>query len=327
MVLGRDAGRRPLGMLLALVVVVAGLAGVAVQSAGATHEPWGFYRISTVVGPGDLISPYGLAPERPWRAGDQSGIDDGIDACAQDFNPERFRSELLDSAGARVGGPWGAGNPPYVPSGLAPGTYTYRLDCAPGGHPVFACAPLQIQATPRGPGGDRERGVEPGDPLVRSRCPVSAGGVVFVAAISARALLDGVWGTLFPAGTPGSATATSTTTTTRPTPAAPGADPSADTSAPTVGVSAEPSLIGNAGCAPDTATVTWSSSDDVGVGSVTVSWSGAGGSGSTTGGPSGSVAIGPFPDNNSTVVVTAVARDAAGNTGSASTSVSVQCPG
>lgn len=112
-----------------------------------------------------------------------------------------------------------------------------------------------------------------------------------------------------------------------PTPGGPTPGGQVDTVNPTVDVGVSPNLIGDASCSSDsTAVVSWNASDNVGIASVTVSWSGAGGSGTSTGGASDSVSIGPFPDNNSTVSITAVATDTAGNTGTAGTSLSVQCP-
>ena len=94
---------------------------------------------------------------------------------------------------------------------------------------------------------------------------------------------------------------------------------------PTVGQAvASPSTIVAQGCAPDTASVSVVASDDNGIASVTMSWSG----GSAGMSPSGSTWSGTFgpiagvPESGQDFLVTVVATDTAGQT--ASTGVTVQ---
>ena len=128
----------------------------------------------------------------------------------------------------------------------------------------------------------------------------------------------------------------SSTTTTRPRGGGfpggggtPGGGPAPDTVAPVVNsLSATDAsqLNKNKPCGTQTSTVSWSASDNVGVASVTISWSGVAAGSQTFSGGSGSYQIGPFV-NSGVESVTAAARDAAGNTGGASTKFTVNpCP-
>jgi hypothetical protein len=125
---------------------------------------------------------------------------------------------------------------------------------------------------------------------------------------------------------------TTTTTTRRPGPPTPPdrPDPPRDTTPPELGASAANPRLNTTGCRePFTSLVSATASDDRGVTSVTLSWSGAGSSGGgMSPGPNGwSGSIGPFSEPGG-VEWTVTASDAAGNQSSTTGKITVSgCAG
>lgn len=321
-----------------VVLLVAASLGVSVTPAAAEDSAWGYYNYPIVLHPGStgsvgFISSIGIAPETRWEAVGSARPEDLERAQLQLVEPitncllgPRFTVTVLDRLGVRRStmGP-GAGFT-VLPTART-GPHWVRVTCTqPNTTPadVVACVRFDI---------DPARGVEhfvgTDDPMLsrvllrRDPCP-SIGRILgsLVGDLFARLIMP-----RFSAAPPGEsegpdASPATTTTTTRPS-GKPAAEP-APQGDPVAPVVHSVNLTGSTYCQP--VHVSASASDDVGVTSATVSWSGLPGSGSMAmsgGGTSWSAVISPPAGfaNPGVLNVTVTARDAAGNPGTGSSSI------
>ena len=325
----------------------------AVAGGSVIHDPcpvskWGFMRLDPPSAPPGSYIVLGISSREFWDYPDTTDFSTNrvaaalstiVEGCNENSRKELYAADT-DSTGHLIRGDrvaaqaiateattveyagggtslFGTGStlPLRIPDGLAPGTYFVRETCTAADETHTVCTQYYVTASGHG----AARVVPHGSPLIDQPCPVSFRLMFLESILRVRGRFGVLGDRLFAAAPAGADPVTTTTTVVpisgrSPVPAtAPPTAPPADTTAPVV-------TIGSINTMPPPpksctgAVVSWSATDNVGVVSSTISWSGTAGSGSIAGGTSGPTTIGPLVAG--TFVVTVQARDAAGNVGS-----------